>query len=232
MLVGANAGAGMLEIDHIFCFVEPDGDWAQRLSGAGLRLDDGIEHPGQGTRNRRLFMPDRYLEMVWLSDRPGAEGNPLRLDRRADWRTTGASPFGIGVRRSLDDTLDNTLDDRNAFWPYRPPYAPEATIWIHRADEAQPFIFAFDATREQIARHLPRARYAGTPELINELSIREIRLTLPAAPPPLLAAVQPPLVWSVGPPHMEIVVDSADGRVLSVEPTPIIAIRGRASRPA
>jgi len=218
----------VLEIDHVFCFVDADGDWAERLSRAGLRLDDGIEHPGQGTRNRRLFMPESYLELVWLPDRPGAESNPLRLDRRADWRTTGACPFGIGLRGTLDDTPGG----RDAFWPYRPPYAPEATIWIHRADEAHPFIFAFDATRERIARHVPRARYAGTPELINDLSMREIRLTLPIAPPPLLASTAPPLLWSAGPPHMEIVVDSADERDLSVEPTPLLAIRGRAPRPA
>ena len=203
----------MLELDHAFCFVDPDADWPSRLRENGWRLDDGIEHPGQGTRNRRLWMPEHYLELLWMSSRGDAETNPLRLDRRADWRTTGACPFGVALR--------GELTNRTAFWPYEPPYAPGATLWILRTEEAQPFVVVFDSTREQIERYLPRNRFAATPHVFahtRAASIRELRLQLPTAAPALLRRVTPSIVTSFGPPRMEVVVGNVPGARLEITP--------------
>src|SRR5262245_52642133 len=121
----------MLEVDHVFAFVEPGGPWLAALDSAGFRLDPGIAHPGQGTRNRRMLLHRHYLEWVWLEARADAETNPLRLDRRADWQRTGFCPFGVALRGSLDDA------GRDRFVPYLPPYAPDWTIWIARACETE-----------------------------------------------------------------------------------------------
>jgi hypothetical protein len=212
-----DGGDVSLEIDHLFCMVEPGGGWDGRARAAGLVLDDGIEHPGQGTRNRRLFFADRYVEFLWVEGRVEAEGNPLRLDRRADWRATGGSPFGLGLRGTLTDA------ERAEFWPYRPPYAPGACILIHRANEedpAQPLVFVFEAEPAAIERHLPRNRLAQTPHLINAGGIRALRLASPASsgPPPLLARVTPPIEWrrtSGGAPHLEVVLSDGPGLALT-----------------
>ena len=45
---------GVMELDHVFCMVTSDDDWAARLAAAGWRLDAGSTHRGHGTRNRRL----------------------------------------------------------------------------------------------------------------------------------------------------------------------------------
>src|SRR5687768_9248642 len=108
----------MLEVDHVFAFVEPPGAWPQALEKAGFRLDPGHAHEGQGTRNRRLLLRRSYIEWIWLERRHDAQSNPLRLDRRADWRTSGWSPFGLALRGALDDV------GRDAFWPYTPSFAP------------------------------------------------------------------------------------------------------------
>src|SRR3954447_17013990 len=88
----------MLQLDHVFCFVPPDGDWAGRLTVAGWALDAGTVHEGQGSRNRRLAFAGQFLELVWLHDPELARANPLRLDRRAHGAGSGASPFGFGLR--------------------------------------------------------------------------------------------------------------------------------------
>jgi len=112
-----------LELDHVFSFVDPaEAEACARAEAAGWVLDAGIEHEGQGTRNRRLWFDEQYLELLWISSRADAVANPLRLDRRADWRTSGACPFGIGLRGQLTDA------QRADFWGYHPPYAPGFTI--------------------------------------------------------------------------------------------------------
>jgi len=214
----------MLEIDHLFAFVDAEGDWASRATAAGWVLDDGIAHEGQGTRNRRLWLPEQYLELVWVESRDEAAANPLRLDRRAEWRVTGACPIGIGLHGELDDAT------RSQFWPYRPAYAHGGTIWIHHSNEdapAQPFVFAFDATPEMIERYRPRNRHAGAPHLLahaRPASLREVRLALPAPPQPLLAAVTPRITWRPATaPHLEVVVGDGDARL---ELSELVAIAG------
>jgi len=191
----------MLELDHAYCFVDPAGDWAARVAAHGLQLDDGTEHRGQGTRNRRLPFAEQFFEFLWLSARGDAEANPLRLDRRADWRTTGACPFGICLR--------GELTDRAEFWRYDPPYVPGFSMWIHRSDDAQPAVFVFEAPADQLERFRPRTRLAATPHLINPGAIREVRLQLPLAAPAVLATVTPPILSRIGPPRMEIVTGGA-----------------------
>src|SRR5437868_13402393 len=121
-----------IELDHVFCFVDSEGSWRARAREAGWVLDAGIEHAGQGTRNQRLFWPEQFLEFIWLSSRTEAKANPVRLDRRADWRVTGASPFGVVLRGEVPD------DARAQFWLYEPPNAPRARLWIHCCNEDAP----------------------------------------------------------------------------------------------
>ena len=181
----------MMELDHIFCFVHPEGDWARRAEEAGYVLDDGIEHEGQGTRNRRLWFAEHYLEFVWISSPAQAAANPLRLDQRR-------CPFGIGLRGQL------TGEQRTPFWPYRPPYALDATIWIHEATPDQPFVFAHDAPPETIERHAPKHRMPAA--LINPGTIKRIQLRLPVAPQPILGTISPRIDIEVGDPRLIVVL--------------------------
>ena len=64
-----------------------------------------------------------FFELLWLEDVEEARANPLRLDVRAAWATTGASPVGIGVRGRLDPLAQQT------YWRYD---ALGPRIWIPR----------------------------------------------------------------------------------------------------
>ena len=83
-------------LDHLFCFCEPElFRETENATRAGFTLNPGNRHPGQGTANRAIIFKENYLEFIFM-DLPGdAKKNPLRLDKRADWSNTGASPFGI-----------------------------------------------------------------------------------------------------------------------------------------
>jgi len=187
-----------LEIDHIFCFVDPSADWAERARAAGWVLDEGVEHAGQGTRNRGLWFPELYLEFIWLTSRAAAEHNPVRLDKRADWLTTGACPFGIGLRGQLDEKL------RSEFWAYQPPYAPEACIWIHRSNEnepAAPLVFVLEMAPEAVERSRPPIRLAGRSHLLahaRAAGIRRVTLQTSVPVQAVIESVRPRVVSHVG----------------------------------
>ncbi|MGY1736988.1 VOC family protein [Geodermatophilus sp. SYSU D00684] len=193
----------MLELDHVLCMASPEEAWAERLTAAGWQLDAGTVHPGQGTRNRRLLLAGHYLELVWVEDRAEARGNPLRLDRRADWPTTGASPFGIGLRGRL------APEQEPAYWQYAELGFP---IWVHRDDERhpeRPLVFVLD---------LPSRRPAADAAPASALQC--VHHTGPAA-----AAVPryagPRVVHRPGRHRLELVVDA--GR--PVEVTDLLALR-------
>jgi hypothetical protein len=138
----SSVARAVLELDHVFCFVsDPDGA-ARRLEDDGWMLDAGQAHRGQGTRNRRLLWPRQYLELLWLTNAAEARTNPLRLDRRAAWTTTGACPFGLGFRGRVEQA------DGDEFWLYD---ALGPRIWIHRDNErcpGRPLVFVLEADAE------------------------------------------------------------------------------------
>ena len=206
--------AVMLEIDHLFCFVDPGADWASRAGEGGWILDQGVEHAGQGMRNRRLWLPEQYLEFIWLSSRTDAANNPLRLDRRADWRTTGACPFGVGLRGQLDE------DWRSEFWAYRPPYAPEAYLWVHRSNESTPLVFVIEASAGTLERFRPRTRFADKPHLLahaRPATIHRLSFRTPGPIQALLANVAPQVIWRSGSPQcLEVSLGDSASPVLKL----------------
>jgi hypothetical protein len=184
-----------MELDHVFCMVGSDDDWAVRLAQAGWRLDAGSTHAGQGTRNRRLRWADCYLELLWVHDAAEARHNALRLDRRAAWERTGASPFGIGLRGKLSDA------ERVDYWLYDGLPMP---VWVHRDNEdapERPFVFALD-----LDEHRP-------PTVANPGALQVLRHTGPA-PARLPDYRGPRIEHTPGSHRLELVVD--DGSPLAV----------------
>ena len=119
----------MLELDHVFWMVADPGQPARRLEDDGWVLDAGQAHRGQGTRNRRLAWREQFFELLWVTDAAQARANPLRLDRRADWTSTGASPIGLAFRGEVEPA------HRDEFWLYD---ALGPRIWIHGDNERFP----------------------------------------------------------------------------------------------
>lgn len=193
--------ATVLELDHVFSFVSDPDQAARRLEDDGWELDPGQAHPGQGTRNRRLAWPEQFFELLWVSDPAEARANTLRLDRRADWATTGASPFGLGFRGRIE------LAQRDEFWLYD---ALGPRIWIHSDNERfpeRPLVFVLEAGDEEMEQRRPRAWMSEAVAHRRPGELREVHVRGPSAPslPPFSG---PPIVYQPGPHMLELVVDN------------------------
>jgi hypothetical protein len=199
----------VLELDHVFCMVSDPVEAVRRLEDDGWALDAGQVHRGQGTRNRRLRWSGQFFELIWVIDADEARENPVRLDRRADWKATGASPLGLGFRGQVDPAVSDK------FWLYD---ALGPRIWIHRDNERapeRPLVFVLEAT-EEVMRH----RRPVTVAHRSPGELREVRVRGPSAPF-LAEFTGPPIVYSEGPHSLELVVKEegtarpvADGLVI------------------
>lgn len=172
-------------IDHVLVFVAPDAPEVARLTSLGLAEDFRRAHPGQGTANVCFCFDNAYLELLWLT--APAEAASCTLARsallaRADWRRSGASPFGIALR---SEDPDASLPF--ASWDYAAPFLPAGmTIAVAMAsdDPRQPLLFRSpgNARPDQWAdgRAGERQRAAGFTEIVD------LRLAFPpgVAPDP------------------------------------------------
>lgn len=112
-----------LELDHLFICTSAGAPEVEQLTSLGLTEGQSNLHPGQGTACRRFFFQNAYLEFLWVHDEEEARGvtaESLRLWERWQYRQTGYSPFGLGLRssRQAGDLPFET-------WAYRPPYLPD-----------------------------------------------------------------------------------------------------------
>jgi hypothetical protein len=130
------------EIDHLFIVSAPGAPEAERLIALGLAEGTPNVHPGQGTANRRFYLRNAMLELIYVTDETEVRSAlvaPTRLWERARWRQTAACPFGLCLRATAGAPSAPpfpTLD-------YRPPYLPEgAAIPIARGTMAvEPMLF-------------------------------------------------------------------------------------------
>ncbi len=121
-----------LELDHVFCFCESQAPEALRAQELGFTVLPEKTHQGQGTSNRCVVFEENYLEFIYLSSKEDSQKNDLKLYKRADWKNTKASPFGIALRGTTPAKY------KNDFWEYKPAYAQGKSIFIHKFSEMHP----------------------------------------------------------------------------------------------
>lgn len=93
-----------LELDHVFVWVTKEAPEAKTLEKAGLQIHNGThKHDGQGTASKVFIFENAYLELIWIDDEQAAAKNATRsgidMTKRARWKKSGASPFGVGLHR-------------------------------------------------------------------------------------------------------------------------------------
>ena len=135
-------GTPGLQLDHVFLFVDADGDEIQRMTRLGFIENSRRAHTGQGTANAIYCFDNAYLELLWIDDTTAVERPPAskaRLGERARWREHGGSPFGLAWRA---DPPDSPFPF--PCWDYAGPAFP-AGMTIPVADSSddlqQPFLF-------------------------------------------------------------------------------------------
>ena len=94
-----------LEIDHVYVVVTPGARAeAEALARNGFHVDSMVSrHSGQGTASRSVLFENAYLELIWVDSSVAATSIPAAMladfRRASAWRTSGASPFGVGLRK-------------------------------------------------------------------------------------------------------------------------------------
>ncbi len=123
----------------------------------------------------------------------------MRLDCRADWASTGASPIGLAFRGQIEPGRGDE------FWLYD---ALGPRIWVHCDNERfpeRPLVFMLENGEELMEQ---RRRRASVSEAIRHRrpgELREVRVRGPSAPsvPPF---VGPPIVYERGPHALQVVI--------------------------
>jgi len=93
-----------LEVDHIMIHVAPGAPERSALQHAGFTIAPDVnQHEGQGSASITVELSNGFLELVWrdtsVSVEPSLEKVAQRFQRQSEWRSSGWSPFGIGLRR-------------------------------------------------------------------------------------------------------------------------------------
>jgi Glyoxalase-like domain len=134
-------------LDHLIIFLPGPRAIDVLFPGpAGLILDAGTRHLGQGTRNRRALLADCYLELVWIESPVHARASGLRFQQRCEGN---ACPFGV-VFRGRAPGVPGFLD-------YTVPAGPTLKILD---DPALPFVGVFDDVDDDRSR-TPRQLQPG-----------------------------------------------------------------------
>lgn len=123
-------------------------------------------HPGQGTRNRKFYFENFFLEIIWESDEEELRSEliaPLHLWERVHYQVTGNSPFGL-ILAYTDDT--NAL-----FGPgvtYQPEYTPPGivfTVLPHHTEPYLPWTCRLPETMHTFPKNEPIDHAVGIREL-------------------------------------------------------------------
>lgn len=107
-----------MDLDHVFILTDPGARHADRLIDIGLLEGPPNDHPGQGTSNRRFFLLNSTIELLYVRDAHEAingTGGRLRFVDRAT--SDNASPFGLITRAVPGSSGDNFPG-----WNYCPDY--------------------------------------------------------------------------------------------------------------
>ncbi|MBL1200098.1 MAG: hypothetical protein FWK04_13655 [Nostoc sp. GBBB01] len=98
-----------LELDHIFVCTTKEADSISVLQKVGLHCSNQqVQHIKHGTASKIIFFENTYLELIWIEDKDLIEQQSAQTSiqtlTRLHKQHTGASPFGVGLRRKSEQS--------------------------------------------------------------------------------------------------------------------------------
>jgi hypothetical protein len=188
----------VLELDHLYIVVQPPASLAAgALRLAGVTVDTTIErHTGQGTASIAAFFENAYLELLWVDSATSADSvhhdDLIDFARAANWRTTGASPFGLGLHFVTDPPVELPFPVRrdpaphlgpNIFYlllrqpqeslavdVFIMPASGAVTAWLGRYRKRRPDLFTHPLGARRISRILLYGAPANRPRAADLVS--------------------------------------------------------------
>jgi hypothetical protein len=190
-----NQQAPILEVDHVFVLTAPMATEERAVvESAGFAIGSHVaRHTGAGTASVGVLFANAYLELLWLD--PSVSVDPEqakeveRMRERAAWRSTGASPFGVGLRRTAaaPDKLPIEAEEFRAPW-LRPgtsiltvrdaaaspmlfivPRYVALDAWVAKARESEPESFKHRAGIERLTRVTLAGPHQPPPDAIAKI---------------------------------------------------------------
>jgi hypothetical protein len=125
-----------MNIDHIFIFTDDNGKIADDLIEFGLAEGSSRVHAGQGTRNRKFYFDNFFLEILWVCNEQEIKSDlvkPTGLWQRAAYATNEFAPYGL----CLVNTEDTNVLFENALL-YQPNYFPAGMMIEVLNNESHP----------------------------------------------------------------------------------------------
>ena len=176
------AQAPTLQLDHVWIVVSAGAPERSALERAGLHVSPTVNrHDGQGTASVMAELTGGFIELIWpdstVDVAPSSAVAFTKFRAKQAWRSTGWSPFGIGLRRtsSAPDSLPFATWPIHADW-MRPNESLD--MITARADTISPSVWVVPrsmAVGENSPSGQPRDQLNGTRR------ITALRLTVPAS---------------------------------------------------
>lgn len=185
----------VLELDHFYIVVQPPASRAaDALRRVGIVVDTAIaHHDGQGTASVAAFFENGYLELLWVDSTTAVDSAHLSdladFRRAANWRDSGASPFGLGLHFLAGSADDLSIPARREAAPHlgpnmfylllrQPEEARAADIfvmpsaaavaqWMARFRGRRPNLFAHPLGARRISRVLLHGSPANRPHAMD-----------------------------------------------------------------
>ncbi len=191
----APAQGTSLELDHFYLVVRPPVFGAvNALRRAGFTIDTTVNHhTGQGTASIAAFLENAYLELLWVDSATSVDSDHVAdvadFRRAASWRTSGASPFGVGLHFLDGKAIDLPIPGRREAAPHLGPNvfylllrapaeslaadifvmppAVAVTEWLERFRGRRAELFAHPGGFRRITRVIIRGAPANRPRAMD-----------------------------------------------------------------
>lgn len=187
-----------VELDHVWIVVSPGAPERAALERAGFRVAPALNrHEGQGTASVTVELQNAFLELLWPDSSvpvaPGRERAVTVFRRRMEWRSTGWSPLGIGLRRTgpAADSLPFPVRRLTGLPWMRPGTAIE--LLTAPADSLGPSVWIvpeYQVVPEDSNARAVRTGSARAWELTHPNGVRRLTAARMTAPNP--AGIHPP----------------------------------------
>ncbi|GAB5408439.1 MAG: VOC family protein [Balneolaceae bacterium] len=125
-----------MEIDHLFIFSNDQGKEADQLIDFGFTEGSTRIHQGQGTKNRKFYFKNFFLELLWVIDEYEIQSESTsvtKLWERSKFQLNGNSRFGLCL---VNSSSTDKLFKKGSI--YQPEYFPKGISIDFIANENNP----------------------------------------------------------------------------------------------
>ena len=155
-----------MEVDHIFIFSNRNGKEADRLVDFGFAEGSSRVHPGQGTKNRKFYVENFFLEILWVVNEQEIQREPAsktKLWERSKFEENDCSPFGLCLVNSI--STDRLFEKSEIYQPEYFPIGMSIDVITNKQNPNLPWTFRLPYRGEKKGHNEPVKHSNGIKKL-------------------------------------------------------------------